>query len=568
MDEQAELQQHAEARTRRQAATNDILNSKSHKIVVVAGPGTGKTTLFTEVLKRRDGDCVTLSFINALVDDLAVGLYGLSDVKTLHGFSTGILQKISKGARIYPKLHLVICEDAAVLLNRPNISFEKLFQTGEIDQDLLSFYKKRKDYYGRYYGFADSVYGLVKYWEQHEDKIPKFAQVLVDEFQDFNRMEVQLIDLLSKHSPVLIAGDDDQALYSAFRSASTDFIREKHADQEFKAFSLPYCSRSTRVIVEAVNDLLSSAKANGLCDARLDKEYLYFTCVEKDAASDSHPAIVYTQRFHGEIPPFIQQEIVRIAETDRKGFTVLIVGPAPRRASLTTIGRTLRTKGFKNIHYREKRSEIEPSLIEGLKILLKDDEDNLGWRIVAKKLLDETTYRAILNKTAVGQRVLDIVDKDFKKRIKRDLKVLRRIRDRKEDQLAPDELAASMTDLGYAAFDLAIDATRESIDDISGNSIIRAVRNTRIDVTTIPGSKGLAADYVFITHFDDQNFTNAKTGEVAEIDVFGLLVAMTRAKKKVFLISSKDQRPKILQWIGKDKIQSQFDAPHNKAAGG
>jgi hypothetical protein len=42
-------------------------------------------------------------------------------------------------------------------------------------------------------------------------KVPSYNQVLVDEFQDFNQLEVSLIDLLAGKSPILLAGDDDQA---------------------------------------------------------------------------------------------------------------------------------------------------------------------------------------------------------------------------------------------------------------------------------------------------------------------------------------------------------------------
>ena len=34
-----------------------------------------------------------------------------------------------------------------------------------------------------------------------KDKVPKYEQVVVDEFQDFNKLEVALIDLLSDKNP-------------------------------------------------------------------------------------------------------------------------------------------------------------------------------------------------------------------------------------------------------------------------------------------------------------------------------------------------------------------------------
>src|ERR1700722_14949739 len=73
------------AAAERQKSVARILASKSPKRVVVAGPGTGKTHLFKKVLEGKRS-ALTLSFINALIDDLALDLYGASEVRTLHSY--------------------------------------------------------------------------------------------------------------------------------------------------------------------------------------------------------------------------------------------------------------------------------------------------------------------------------------------------------------------------------------------------------------------------------------------------------------------------------------------------
>lgn len=57
-------------------------------------------------------------------------------------------------------------------------------------------------------------------------------------------VDVRVIDTLAEKSPILIAGDDDQALYS-FRDASPDFIRRLAEQDDIERFDLPYCSRCT-----------------------------------------------------------------------------------------------------------------------------------------------------------------------------------------------------------------------------------------------------------------------------------------------------------------------------------
>jgi hypothetical protein len=74
----------------RKKFTDAVIESKSHRKIVVAGPGTGKTHLFKEILKQR-ANGLTLTFINALVEDLSLELKGISQVRTLHGFARGLI---------------------------------------------------------------------------------------------------------------------------------------------------------------------------------------------------------------------------------------------------------------------------------------------------------------------------------------------------------------------------------------------------------------------------------------------------------------------------------------------
>ena len=71
------------AEAERTEYVNKILASKADKKVVVAGPGTGKTFLFKKVLNGKT-KTLTLSFVNSLVDDLALELYGISCLLLIH----------------------------------------------------------------------------------------------------------------------------------------------------------------------------------------------------------------------------------------------------------------------------------------------------------------------------------------------------------------------------------------------------------------------------------------------------------------------------------------------------
>jgi DNA helicase II / ATP-dependent DNA helicase PcrA len=60
------------------------------------------------------------------------------------------------------------------------------------------------------------------------DELSQFEHVLVDEYQDLNRAEQSLIDLLASHGSLSIVGDQDQAIYEQFRYAHPEGIAQFH----------------------------------------------------------------------------------------------------------------------------------------------------------------------------------------------------------------------------------------------------------------------------------------------------------------------------------------------------
>lgn len=549
MDEKYE-----KAKTERKKHTDEILNHSSRHKIVVAGAGTGKTHLFKQILDGKI-NTLTLTFVNALVEDLSLELCGVSDVKTLHSFARSELGKVIGGeVKLFPKLPKVIKEDAKILLSK-DIDFDKIFHERDDTNTDIEFYKKRKDYYDKHYGFSDVIFAIVKVFENEDDKIPAYDQVVVDEFQDFNKLEVSLIEFLAKKSPVLLAGDDDQALY-AFKSASTEHIRHKHSDAcaDYASFNLPYCSRCTRVIVEATNDLINSAKKNGLLNGRIDKPYKYFEDEKKDKESDQNQKLIYKQTYATQIPWFIQQQIGEVAKEIRENFSVLIISPTKKQSK--AIVESLREKGFGNISFADKNDSDEPSLMDGIKILLDDNKSNLGWRIVAKFFLNKTDFEKLIEETNQegAKNIPDIFSKSVKKEVEAILKICKGARDGKA--VDEEKLAQALKKAGFNPHEIIKDFLKDEISASSLRIGNPGLRKIPIKATTIQSSKGLAADVVFITHFDDQYFVkNKDKKKISDQDVCNFLVALTRARKKIFLISSnKNKEPAFLSWIDASRI--------------
>lgn len=82
---------------------------------------------------------------------------------------------------------------------------------------------------------------MLQYFKSGSGEPPQYEQVVIDEFQDFNRLEVAFIVEMEKVNSILIVDDDDQAIYN-FKNASPDFIREKAKELDYERFELPYCS--------------------------------------------------------------------------------------------------------------------------------------------------------------------------------------------------------------------------------------------------------------------------------------------------------------------------------------
>jgi len=534
--------------------TDAILKSTSRKKIVVAGPGTGKTFLFKKILENKK-NALTLTFVNTLVEDLSLELYGMSAVRTLHGYARSELSKHYNPIKIFPKLSEVIREDAKILLGE-EINFDFIFHNRDDGNENIEFYRARRKYYD-YYGFSDIVFALVRDFEKHKDRVPSYNQVLVDEFQDFNKLEISLIDLLSEKSPILLVGDDDQALYGDLKSANAKYIRDRFNDNclDYESFTLPYCRRCTSVIVNAVNDIIASAISNDFLKSRANKKYNYFPHKNKDIESNKNPKIVYSQKFATQIPWFIEQQIKNIAEETKDSFFVLII--APTKIQIRSIIESLKGKGFINIQSSEKKNEKEITLLDGLKVLLEDKASNLGWRIVSRCILSETDFKTALEVSQNNSQTgfSELIDQGKKKDVNQILKILRSIKNDKD--VGNDELYEVLKKIGFGPSEIAKNYLKEEINSNSMRIGDPGLRKIPIQVTTIQGSKGLASDYVFIAYFDDRYFIKNKDKSIIEDnEICNFLVALTRARRKVFLISTDDKiEPTFLRWINKDRIE-------------
>lgn len=109
--------------------------------------------------------------------------------------------------------------------------------------------------------FDDLLMLTYRLFVEHEDVRRKWAEkfrfILVDEYQDTNKVQQQIVELLAEESHrVCAVGDDAQSIY-AFRGATIDNILNFNiVYPEAKLFKLEQNYRSTQRIVAAANSLI------------------------------------------------------------------------------------------------------------------------------------------------------------------------------------------------------------------------------------------------------------------------------------------------------------------------
>ncbi|MBL6838226.1 MAG: UvrD-helicase domain-containing protein [Puniceicoccaceae bacterium] len=94
--------------------------------------------------------------------------------------------------------------------------------------------------------------------QQYEDR---FKHILVDEFQDTNRLQSDIVDQLAGHHQVMAVGDDAQCIYT-WRGADFDNImrfEERHPGAEIHKIEMNY--RSSPEILNFANAVLSAQPA-------------------------------------------------------------------------------------------------------------------------------------------------------------------------------------------------------------------------------------------------------------------------------------------------------------------
>jgi ATP-dependent DNA helicase UvrD/PcrA len=539
----------------RAAATERILASSHPKRVIVAGPGTGKTHVFKEALDRKGGNGLALTFIKKLASDLADHLGGSAETYTFHKFAKILVYRLAVPGLtpdfvLYPPFNVLTNADLEILGRRPPDDRAVERQMQDLEEGPLPAEVLRLGTYYDAASFVDVVYRVFGFLETNTDRTPTYPLVVVDEYQDFTRLETAFIAQLGFGSPLLIAGDDDQALYD-FRFATPEYIRALARSEDSELHSLPYCSRCTVPVVDAVNTVIGRAIRRGNLADRLDKPFRCYL-PDKLEASRQFPLLTEASCTTRDVMArYVEREIDRIPSEDveaaAKGghLAALVVGPGH---FIEPVYQHLKAGHYPDAKLR-RSDQITVERVDAYRQLARDAGSNLGWRILLH-LIRFDGYEELLRRClTTGDPLTSVLPDEFRREHIEIAGIARRGFAR--EALDADERARLATGFGIDVDDLdEILRRSEDPDAPDPNEALfggpatneetagpeaRGAEKTVL-CTTLQGAKGLSAEHVFIVglmggHLPRDN-ANPTDKEICEF-----LVALSRTRTSCHLVS-------------------------------
>jgi len=177
-----------------------------------------------------------------------------------------------------------------------------------------------------------------------------------------------------------------------------------------------------------------------------------------------------------------------------------------------------------------KAEETSYCLSDGYRLLLTDDRSNLGWRVVAGIDLAKSDLVNAIKSSRDYSPFIDHLPGEFVARHSEVLTILR------VDELRDEDIDALESLLGETSVSLvndffSVDAPEEVEEDRDQPTVL---------LSSFEGCKGLSAAHVFIVGLNEGEIPKVAAGEpVSDIEYSKFIVAMTRARKSVSLLSNK-----------------------------
>lgn len=562
-------------------------------LLVLAGPGAGKTYLLGDRVKRLldagiDKDTITILTFgrdasqhmrNKILDPeggFGIPYANLPNVSTLHALGLEIVNK-DPGAAGLRKTDLrvqadedvkrLLYRDAALMLGYSETDASKAHQCkqyGNCDKGSknpeCSICMKYWDIMSKcnFIDFDDQVLFACRILENSSSLLSEFQHrsqhLLVDEYQDINAAQFRLIELMSRNARIglFAVGDDAQSIYG-FRGADPGFILRFAKD--FPGASVHPLPHSRRCHEQTMHD----------AESVLKKHYSNWT--------GPHELEYHVPR--GEVPsiwhvPSVRAEAEWVARIARQAIgekkTVLIL--APKKEFFLHISRALHNYGVPH----ERPTNLLPYAVDRrLQVLfrimewVRDPESNFLTRLAIESLINngvakvagadkgercraETVKQRVEVETEIANLWAGVSRKRNLLSVLQELSTpsfsVQLVRDTLNGlseafQNSKRELRGEFSKRLALAIGSWVNPGKMLEDLCSIMDLLAANQPTgfgSVQLMTMRKAKGLEADVVVMVGLEDDLIPNPSSNLEEEARLF--YVSLTRAKQKLYLIHS------------------------------
>lgn len=466
-----------------------------------------------------------------------------------------IMKIISYSCNTLTSLREAILERAPYLLN-----FER-----DIEQIWGIYTQLKKDMNAMDYD--DLLVNTLVLFKTHPEVLNKcssqFKYVLVDEFQDTNKIQIELVEALSSvHGNLIVVGDDSQSIYS-FRGALFKNVKDFIEDDRTKVFKIQSNYRSTSDIVGFINHLIPSNSVPKVLKP-IRKSYLKPFVVEtfddleqadavtkiiKDKLKEgldykdiavlyrSHSlSMVLQQKLDSKGIPYRILSGLRFIETahikDILAFLKVLNNPLDKISWMRVL------KLFPGIG-----NKTASKIYEEIETRINEENDNISNILKETEIKKFKTPLELLTKLfekkeSSPDELIDIIYQDFYQEYS--FLTFTDSKSRNMDIERFSEIASRYDSVGAFIEDLTLS---EELGVIPANDEKKNATNgvndeNKLTLTTIHGAKGLEWKVVILISVNPGDFPNGLAIKEQKLDEEERLfyVAITRAKNELYIL--------------------------------
>ncbi len=597
-------------------------------MMILAGAGSGKTrTLVSKISYLIDSEklsthrILALTFSNKAAKEMRERVskfvcmdVGALQITTFHAFCAKLLRSeatylgLSRSFTIYDASESKSI--AKAILSRHGISqkemspFEILYYIEglknlghSVGDPLPEGYDEIDPLYGYYQeyerelinanalDFGSLITSVIKLFKEFPEVLQsyqnRFEYILVDEYQDTNKAQFILLNMLAeKRKNICVVGDEDQSIYS-WRGADIynilDF--EKNFPNTF-VLKLEQNYRSSKNIIEAATYLIERNKMRKgkkmwtenpegeaieiqeVTDDKKEAEFITEEIKKITASGESLNEIAVFYRTNGQsriIEDYLRRSNISyrivggIKFYERKeikdiiSYLRLLTNEKDSLAFSRVINTPARGIGATTLRKLESLAVDKNTSLWGVvELIVENPDDFANLRIsknVRSRLLEFVTLiQDCKNLIGLNEKPSIVYEKILHEsgyinslKIKKDYESIARLENLDELKNAIMQYEVSATDSSLSGFleSVTLDSTNDLVS-------VEEVMNGEVSLMTVHGAKGLEFPYVFIAGVEENlfpSFKSMESGESALEEERRLFyVAMTRAMKKLYIL--------------------------------